>query len=109
MSPANLHRLDPEGLANGSTLYGLERKKIKMTGAIPLNKEKPEINVMSKDRLLWCSTTPAKRNPSIPVYSKPGVQKFGESRTTSEGGLIHFPLLFQAASDASSLFRFGSN
>jgi hypothetical protein len=112
MSPANLHRLAPEGLANGSTLYGLERKKIKMTGAIPLYKEKPEVKVMSKDRLLWSSATPAKRNTSIPLHSKPGEQRFEESRTTrttSDGALIHFPLLFQAASDASSLFRFDSN
>ena len=38
-------------LAAGSTLSGLERKKIKITRTIELYKGKPEIKVMSKDQL----------------------------------------------------------
>jgi DNA/RNA endonuclease YhcR with UshA esterase domain len=38
-------------LAGGSTLAGLEGKKIKITGTIDLYKGKPEIKVMSKDQL----------------------------------------------------------
>ena len=38
-------------LAGGSTLSGLEGKKIKITGTIDLYKGKPEIKVMSKDQL----------------------------------------------------------
>jgi DNA/RNA endonuclease YhcR with UshA esterase domain len=38
-------------LAGGSTLAGLEGKKIKITGTIDLYKGKPEIKVMTKDQL----------------------------------------------------------
>jgi DNA/RNA endonuclease YhcR with UshA esterase domain len=38
-------------LAGGSTLSGLEGKKIKITGTIELYKRKPEIKIMSKDQL----------------------------------------------------------
>jgi hypothetical protein len=38
-------------LAGGSTLAGLEGKKIKITGTIELYKGKPEIKIMSKDQL----------------------------------------------------------
>jgi hypothetical protein len=38
-------------LAGGSTLAGLEGKKIKITGTIELYRGKPEIKIMSKDQL----------------------------------------------------------
>jgi hypothetical protein len=38
-------------LAGGSTLAGLEGKKIKITGTIALYKGKPEIKIMSKSQI----------------------------------------------------------
>jgi DNA/RNA endonuclease YhcR with UshA esterase domain len=38
-------------LAGGSTLAGLEGKKIKITGTIELYRGKPEIKVMTKDQI----------------------------------------------------------
>lgn len=43
---------DDSELAGASTLYGLEGKKIKITGTIQLYKGKPEIKLMSKDQLI---------------------------------------------------------
>jgi DNA/RNA endonuclease YhcR with UshA esterase domain len=39
-------------LAGGSTLAGLEGKKIKITGTIEIYKGKPEIKIMSKDQVV---------------------------------------------------------
>ena len=39
-------------LAGGSMLYGLEGKKIKVSGTIGLYKGKPEIKIMSKHQLV---------------------------------------------------------
>jgi DNA/RNA endonuclease YhcR with UshA esterase domain len=38
-------------LADGSTLAGLEEKKVKISGTIELYKGKPEIKIMSNDQL----------------------------------------------------------
>jgi DNA/RNA endonuclease YhcR with UshA esterase domain len=38
-------------MAGGSTLAGLEGKKLKVTGTIELYRGKPEIRVMSEDQL----------------------------------------------------------
>jgi DNA/RNA endonuclease YhcR with UshA esterase domain len=38
-------------LAGGSTLEGIEGKKLKVTGTIELYRGKPEIRIMSKDQL----------------------------------------------------------
>jgi DNA/RNA endonuclease YhcR with UshA esterase domain len=40
------------GLADESRFYGLEGKKVKITGTIELYKGKPEIKIMSKDQLI---------------------------------------------------------
>jgi hypothetical protein len=39
-------------LAGASTLYGLEGKKVKITGTIEVYKGKPEIKIMSKAQLI---------------------------------------------------------
>lgn len=40
------------GLADESTVYGLEGKKVKITGTIEVYKGKPEIKIMSKAQLI---------------------------------------------------------